>query len=64
MRTVIGGGLKLPAPEVYVAENVVTFEWENIRFSMYDDEALKLARTIYDVLEVDESPNPEEYTPW
>jgi hypothetical protein len=31
---------------------VIQFDWENLTIQMYDDEALRLARTIYDVLEV------------
>lgn len=47
---------KLPCPTVRASDLggprvVVTFEWDWIVFQMYEDEALVLARTIYDVLE-------------
>ena len=50
---------KLPRPDVQVRKDhsgpdirtVVRLEWEFFSLEMYEDEALILARTIYDVLE-------------
>ena len=58
---------KTPCPGVYLVPDtdgtqrtVVHFEFENHSFQMFDDEALRLAREIHDVLEIP----PEEAQPW
>jgi hypothetical protein len=46
---------KVPCPDVLVGDDgkrtVVTLEWDTFRLQMFEDEAVRLARTIYDVLE-------------
>jgi hypothetical protein len=50
---------KVPVPATYIVPDtdgtnhtVVHFEWETFSLQMYEDQALLLARSIYDVLEV------------
>jgi hypothetical protein len=62
---------KMPVPATYIVPDtdgtnsvVVHFEWENISFQMYEDQALLLARSIYDVLEVEPANEIEEHPAW
>jgi hypothetical protein len=50
---------KVPVPATYIVPDtdgtnrtVVHFEWETFSLQMYEDQALLMARSIYDVLEV------------
>lgn len=51
---------KVPCPDVFTHAHynvtddrvVVRLEWEFFSLELFDDEALRLARSIYDVLEV------------
>lgn len=59
---------KLPRPEVFTHPNynlsddrtVVRLEWDFFAIEMFDDEAMVLARSIYDALEV---PNEDRAEP-
>lgn len=62
---------KVPCPGVFLVPDadgsqrtVVHFEWENISFQMFDDEALRLAREIHDILEIAPGDEEEEHPAW